>query len=175
MPPIRNFTSISQFHEEIAPVMYQLQKIDQQQICLTRCSYLLVSGKESAMCTERVSEVAGIGKGSPGKETSHCNSPLHAGIGDCPGQGSRSEDPNDWGSTVHPTKAIHSQKITTGQSQKIATRQSFQTIICKFDFCFFGTSTVWINITSLWNLKACLHQWNLEIKTNTKENRQLRC
>lgn len=66
------------------------------------------------MRTERASEVAGFGKGSPGEETSHCNSPLHADIGDCPGQGLCSEDPDERGSTNHPTEAIRAPKIATG-------------------------------------------------------------
>lgn len=47
------------------------------------------------MCIERAGEVASIGEGSPGEETSHRDPPMHAGIGDGSSQGSSSEDQND--------------------------------------------------------------------------------
>lgn len=44
---------------------------------------VLLTGKKSIMCIKRISEVAGFGKGSPGEETGHCYTPMHAGIGEC--------------------------------------------------------------------------------------------
>lgn len=54
----------------------------------------IFSGKESTVCIERASEVAGIGEGSPSEETGHGYPPVHAGIGDGSSQGSSSEDQN---------------------------------------------------------------------------------
>ena len=45
----------------------------------------LVTGKKSTVCIKRISEVAGIGKGSPGEKTGHCYSPVYAGTGDSSG------------------------------------------------------------------------------------------
>lgn len=47
--------------------------------------YHLVTGKKSFICIKRASEVASIGKGSPGEKTGYGNAPVHAGVGDSSG------------------------------------------------------------------------------------------
>ena len=53
---------------------------------------VILSGKKSAECLERASEVAGTGEGPPSPKTSHRDPPVHAGAGHGSGQGSGSED-----------------------------------------------------------------------------------
>ena len=42
----------------------------------------VVTGKESTVCIKRISEAAGTGERSPGAETGHRYTKVHAGIGD---------------------------------------------------------------------------------------------
>lgn len=42
----------------------------------------VVTGKESTVCIKRISEAAGNGERSPGAETGHRYTKVHAGIGD---------------------------------------------------------------------------------------------
>lgn len=55
---------------------------------------VFVVGKKSTVCLERISEVAGVGKGSPGEKTGQSYTKVHAGFGDSTGSSSGSEDPD---------------------------------------------------------------------------------
>lgn len=47
--------------------------------------WCVVTGEESTISIERISEVAGVGERSPGEETGHGYTSVHAGTGDSAG------------------------------------------------------------------------------------------
>jgi hypothetical protein len=52
---------------------------------IVNCFIGVVPGKESAISIERISEVTGVGERSPGEETGHGYTSVHAGTGDSTG------------------------------------------------------------------------------------------